>query len=158
MAYIKSVKALQRVKPFLDELVNNRKTHVWKTSDPKKLAYQLHNAFQVARTLNLPMYADLSARYAIKTSATEVIAAIKEIPVVDACHNFEDIKDVLDAVQALSQLGKTQLPIAFPALERTKENRDILISWSEANGYTLDIESLSTNEGYGYKLERTSNS
>ena len=140
MAYIRSVKAIQRVKPFLDELrLSPTKSHKWKTEDPNKLQYQLHNALCVARDVNLPLYADLSGKFKIMVKDKCVVATPAEV-VIEGYREFDEIVDVLGAIQELALAARdSSLPISFPSIPVNTENTEILQNWCTANSAMIDI-------------------
>lgn len=154
MAYIESMKALQRVKSYLEEMRGLAENHVWTCNskvEAKKLQYQIQNAFWYAAKMNLPVYAELAALFEIKVTDNKVIAKVRDLTIT-ASHSHEEITDVLDAIQALVEMKPTELPVKFPNVEVTQETQEIMASWAGANGYAL----VNDSDEAGFTLKKMS--
>src|SRR5689334_8261726 len=89
MGYSKSIRAFNRVKNFLDEMVAKHETLTWQVDDPSKTAYNIREGIKVAKERandeSYPLkeqyrpFAGLAAKYLVRVKGATVIAEPREL-------------------------------------------------------------------------------
>lgn len=152
MGYISSTKAINRVRPFLDDMVKSENTLVWSAENPSKLRMHLYNAMSLARKVNLPMYANLLDKFSIQANLDKrTVTAKRKEAVTSGAHTFPEVMDMISAIGILV-MTETELPIDFPSIEVNEENSTIANDWAKANNYSMTSGS---SAGYRFKKAET---
>lgn len=143
MGYVRTMKAIQRVKPYLDAMVTANRSLVWTSRDAKKLAYHIHNAFATAKEMNLPQYAELKHKFTIKHRADKVYAELAMAVPESGRLTFELMTDALEIVSTIIKHKDTEFDFLFPHASEATTEVGLIRNWADANGYSLD----STKDG-----------
>lgn len=151
MGYSKSLRALQRVRNYLDEMVSSEGKLTWLHSDPPKLSFWIREGIQVARRHALDKdkkpvepyaaYARLLSKYVIRMEGNKVIADPRDVIPMETVRESLN-KMVLHGVNdEFSIMGAAIMHKAeelfFP--DATDETCDLaaLYNWTSKNGYNI---------------------
>lgn len=143
MAYSSSVSAILRVKEYLDTLVNSKASFEWRVSNPQKFAYQLREAFKVARAFKeqYPLYAKLSDRFIIRVRQATVFAEMKEVldiqPVALGKVTIDHARSPMEIVSA-AFMHKAPI-MHFPNASLDPTDVAKVKKWAEISEYSCNI-------------------
>lgn len=162
MGYNRTKKSIERVRPFLDQLVVGTTNLEWASNNPTKLAYYIREgvkastAFAISEGEPYLSYSQLAAKYILRTTDTRVIADLRTVlpdVVVKAAHsnmNIMGVTNVLEAIGAAIKHGASKM--SFPdmnAEDISEEDLIKLFNWCQANGYYIvlgDVLSLTKDD------------
>lgn len=107
------------------------------SQDPKKLAYQLHEALLAAdpEHLNFQTYADLRAKWVIRYKKDRVIAELIAASAVSGVLAFEGMFDPLDIVQTIIRHKTVNFELYFPDASNQPEDAKLVTAWCTDNQY-----------------------
>jgi len=134
MGYTLTPNAIARVKPYLDEMVQMEDDIEWENAD-SQLSYLIRNGIAAAIRFNMPVYAQLKAKYLVRQRGTKTIAEIRNrLPsLMKAVSNLtltiRDISDELSIVGAMIG-NKERVEIYFPDALLDEEQLTALYKWS----------------------------
>jgi hypothetical protein len=141
--YSSSVKAILRVKEYLDVLVNARASFEWRVSNPHKFAYQLREGFKVARQFKdqYSLYAGLSEKFTIRVTKNTVFAQMKDVldvqPIAAGKITIADARTPMEVVGAAIMHSA---PIMhFPNASLDPIDKKKLDAWAETSDYACNI-------------------
>lgn len=145
MAYSSSVKAILRVREHLDTLINAKTSFEWRVSNPQKFAYQLREAFKVARQYKeqYPHYATLADKYTIRVTQNTVFAQQKEVldvqPVALGKITIDNARSPMEVVGA-ALMHKAPI-MHFPNASLDPKDVEKLQKWADISDYSCNIAS-----------------
>lgn len=111
---------------------------MWLSKDPKKLAYQIHEALLAAspEELNFETYAKLRENWIIRYKKDRVIAEKANAPPsADGVLSFEGVFDPLDIVQIVIKHRQTEFAFAFPDANKEPTEMEVIENWCKENDY-----------------------
>jgi hypothetical protein len=152
--YSNSVNAILKVKEYLDVLVNSNTSFEWSVSEPQKFAYQLREAFKVAKQYKdqYPEYAKLSEKFTIRVTRRTVFAQLKDVleiqPISLGKVTLSNLRSPMEIVGAA--LMHNAPIMHFPDASIAPEDFDKLKAWSEVSDYSCNI----ANGNHGIMLNR----
>lgn len=136
MGYNPTIKSLQKVRRYLDAMATSQQTLVWLSKEPKKLAYQLHEALVAAEKLNFTTYIELRSKWRIRYKLDRVIAELQsESHSAEGVLSFEGVFDPLDVVQTVIKHKATDFALSFPDASKTDEDIELIKAWCADNNY-----------------------
>lgn len=154
MAYTSSVNAILRVREHLDTLVNSKTSFEWRVSNPQKFAYQLREAFKVARQYKeqYPHFANLSDRFIIRVTKNTVFAQMKEVldvqPIALGKITIDNARSPMEVVGA-ALMHKAPI-MHFPNASLDPNDVNKLQKWAEISEYSCNI----ANDNNGIVLNK----
>jgi hypothetical protein len=150
MGYNPTVKSIQKVRTYLDAMVISEESLTWLVTDPRKLAYQIHEALKAAEELKFSAYASLRKKWMIRyrkeRSGGKVIAELQDsTPLASGTLTFEDVFDPLDIVQTVIKHKIMEFELYFPNASLAEEDYNLVLAWCNDNNYTCDISNQIQN-------------
>jgi hypothetical protein len=149
MGFSKSPRAVQRVKNYLEDMLRSDTQIEWVSTDPSKLAYQLHDGLAAARHLAVDRdkkpvepyatYSRLKAKFILRIAVGKVIAEPRDIVPIESVRAgmnrmvLHELSDVLEIVGAA--IAHKALEMFFP--DATDTNLPQLYAWAMRNGYFI---------------------
>lgn len=150
MGYSKSTRAVQRVKKFLDEMLQNDGQLEWPNADPSKLAYQINDGIHAAKANALnkeknpvepfATYSRLKSKFIIRVAAGKVIAEPRDVIPLDTIVSgmsrltLHNLSDVLEIVGAAIKHNAPEM--FFPDADEFADLPQ-LYTWAVRNGYFI---------------------
>lgn len=151
MGYSKAIRAFNRVKGFLDEMVSKQETLVWPSTDAAKLAYYIREGIKVAKQRvadeqypdkdRFRPYAGLSAKYIVRVKGVTVVAEPREfapdLTAQDVLKRMvlEDVEGPLEIVGATIKHKAPEM--FFPLGDRSPASLERIYAWSSKNNYFI---------------------
>lgn len=147
--YSSSVKAILRVKEYLDVLVNAKSSFEWRVSNPNKFAYQLREGFKVARQYKdqYPLYANISDKFIVRVTQNSVFAQMKDVldvqPIAAGKITIDNARTPMEVVGA-AILHNAPI-MHFPNASLDPKDVEKLHAWSNISDYSCNI--ANNNDG-----------
>lgn len=141
MAYSLTLKAIQRVKPYLDAMVKSEETLKWKSDDPRKLAYYIHEGLASAKKFNFTQYSRIRDKYKIRYTEKEVIADYQNLPAAAGELTFEGILDPFQIVQTLVKHKELDFDLFFKDTILQPDDLELVSDWCQENGFEFTEQS-----------------
>lgn len=153
MGYSTSIRAFNRVKRYLDEMVSKNEQLVWEAPDAAKLAYYIREGIRIAKgrvsdsktpKQNLDFfqpYSSLSAKYVVRVKDNNVVAEPRDlIPQLAASEVLRRmvIEEAENPLEIVGALIKHKAPeMFFPNGDESPENLAKIYAWSSKNDYFI---------------------
>lgn len=135
MGYSNSLRAIKRVEPILDSLLDMKTELSWEHDDPNKLAYYLREALAVARKTNHEKYGHLHRTVTFKVVGGKVTALRIDSQVVKARMAESYATSLKELIGFLIQQKPAE--VSFPAAQLTKLELNKLYLWCKDAGYHI---------------------
>jgi len=150
MGYSKSVKAINKVRAELDQMLGSTQTITWKSSNPAKDAFAIREGINVAKQRALDgnsphhaeylAYASLKAKFIVRAGAGVVEAEPREIMLVPAKQVMH--KQVLPNLTSDMEIVGAAITHKTPELffpDASDEEKDlkVIYAWAQKHGYHL---------------------
>ena len=140
MGYAKSPHRVERMKPYLNAMVNATAELRWKSNDAHMLAYHIREALGIAKKLGIAPYAKLKDEYIIKNLGTIVCAVRRIESAVEAGGaklTLADIETVEEIVGACIIHSANEM--YFPDADLDNAEAKVLYRWAETEGYFIVV-------------------
>lgn len=151
MGYSKAIRAFNRVKGFLDEMVAKQEVLIWPAPDAAKLAYYIREGIKVAKLRvadeqypdkdRFKPFASLSAKYIVKVRGATVVAEPREFAPESSASDalkrmvLDDVEGPLEIVGAAI---KHKVPeMFFPLADRSFSSLERIYAWSSKHDYFI---------------------
>ena len=156
MGYSKSIRAFNRVKGFLDEMVAKNEPIVWPASDPSKLAYYIREGIKVAKDRandekhptreTYRPFSSLSSKYLLRVKGGTVIAEPRDmLPelIASAVLSRMVIEDVVDPLEIVGAVIKHKAPeLFFPSADLSLDTLQRVYAWSSKHDYFIVVSDI----------------
>lgn len=153
MGYSKHIRAVKRVQPILDQLLEATSNVEWESDNPVADAYAMREGIYAASIRQLTpdgepnepfySYARLSAKYVFRTAANKVIAELRDVvPIValQRAHSTMIIREVEDEMGVVGAAILHKAPrMYFP--DASPETTDLIAvhQWACQNEYHIVV-------------------
>lgn len=143
MGYSRSLNAIERVKPLLDQLVSADKDISFPHENPHMLGYHLREAMTIAEKKKVSPYAELKKRWTIRNRGNRVVAelrGVENIVALQAAMSKMAIEDVSSLVEVIgSAITHKAHEMFFPDADMIREDVEKLYAWARKNEYYLVV-------------------
>jgi hypothetical protein len=151
MGYGKSIRAFNRVKGYLDEMVSKNQVITWQVDDPAKTSYNIREGIKVAKERAhdesypnkdaFKPYASLLAKFIVRVKGVTVVAEprdiIPEMTASTALHRMV-VEDVSDPLEIVGAAIKHKVPeLFFPSADLSDEALSRIYAWSSKHDYFI---------------------
>lgn len=151
MGYGKSIRAFNRVKGYLDEMVSKNEIIIWTVADPAKTSYNIREGIKVAKERAhdetyptkdaFKPYASLLAKFIVRVKGVTVIAEprdlLPEMTAGEALHRMV-IDDVTDPLEIVGAAIKHKVPeMFFPSADLSDAALLRIYAWSSKHDYFI---------------------
>ena len=151
MGYSKAIRAFNRVRNYLDEMVDKNEPIVWPTDDAATLAYNIREGIKVARDRVLDEqypnresfkpFAALKAKYIVRVKGLTVVAEPRDFAPqlsANAVLNRMVIEEVVGPLEIVGAAIKHKAPeMFFPSADLTTEDLERVYTWSSKHEYFI---------------------
>ena len=151
MGYSKSIRAFNRVRKFLDEMVDKNEPIVWPSDDAATLAYNIREGIKVAKDRALDEthpnreaynpFAALGAKFIVRVKGLTVVAEPRDFsPQLSAntALNKMTIDDVVGPLEIVGAAIKHKAQdMFFPDADLTTEDLVRVYTWSSKHDYFI---------------------
>lgn len=144
MGYSGSIKAIVRMRPFLDTLADNPNITdlEWKTDNGPKLAYQLREALAVVNKFKeqYPRYYPLVSSYQFSVAGNTVIARLKHPITVESVRAVRlTIPNAVNAMEVVGAVLSHKAPVmSFPNASMNPEELNKIKKWAASSDYIVE--------------------
>lgn len=161
MTYSKSNRALLKVKPYLDQLVEASTNIEFEADEPSEFSYKLREGIYVASARAKESneepyvsYSRLKSKFILRTGKNKVIAELRDaVPIVSlrkafAMMTLHDLSDEFELIGAA--IAHKAPELFFPDADDDTCELHALYLWTSSNGYHIVVSekgiTLTTNE------------
>lgn len=163
MGYSKSIRAFNRVKKYLDEMVEKQEVLSWPAEDSAKLAYYIREGIKVAKLRaadneypnreQFKPYISLSAKFVVRDKGKQVVAEPRElVPTISASEALKKIvlEDVIEPLEVVGAVIKHKSDIMFfPEADLDSNSLEKIYGWTSRHDYFIVVSDV------GITLTRT---
>lgn len=150
MAYSKSVKALNRVKEYLDQMLASSSQIQWQVANPTETAFRIREGINVAKQrardgdspfrVTYGQYAQLSAKFIIRAGIGVVIAEPRDVMLETPKEAIS--KQVLPGLSSDMEIVGAAIvhktPVMFfPDATESSDDLYVIYAWAQKHDYFL---------------------
>jgi len=143
MGYSRNVKAIDRVRPLLEQMLVARTNLMWPSKNAHMLGYHIREALTIAKKEKIEPFDKLKERFVIRNKGDHVVAELKDIEELDTIQSvmsrvtLEGLVTLMEIVGGAINHKADQM--FFPSADLEDGEVEKLYIWAQKNSYFLIV-------------------